>query len=206
MPPCVLSFNVNDMNSQLKYQVTKRRIRIWRLPTEQEMCGTNFLKPPPLQERLTSIRQRPTATPAQTPTRGSGLQQRSRPQPPPLAKPMRLEKPIKQKAQHQGNDHLGNFGRVRLQSGLGDQCREGVLEGNAGAVNAGQLSSQADRVDCLGLLRSPAGRCDVSLNPLATRFCVLAVWRAGIEDGAGFLVSAAHSSGSKLPRHKSSFV
>jgi hypothetical protein len=53
---------------------------------------------------------------------------------------MRLEKPIEQKAQHQRNDQLGNFGRVRLQSGLGDQCREGVLEGNAGAVNAGQLS------------------------------------------------------------------
>jgi hypothetical protein len=119
---------------------------------------------------------------------------------------MRLEKPIEQKAQHQGNDQLGNFGRVRLQSGLGDQCREGVLEGNAGAVDAGQLSSQADRVGCLGLLRSPAGRCDVSLNPLAIGFCVLAVWRPGIEDAMGFFVIALHSSGSKLPHHKSSFV
>jgi hypothetical protein len=70
---------------------------------------------------------------------------------------MRLEKPIEQKAQHQGNDQLGNFGRVRLQSGLGDQCREGVLEGNAGAVNVCPLSSQTDRAGVWGRCAAQRG-------------------------------------------------
>jgi hypothetical protein len=44
---------------------------------------------------------------------------------------IRLEKPIEQKGQRQGNDHLGNFGHVRLQAGLDDQCREGALRADA---------------------------------------------------------------------------
>jgi len=64
---------------------------------------------------------------------------------------------------------------MRSQSGLDDLYREGALGTNAGTVNACQLSSQTDRVDCLlGPLRSPAG-----INPLTTGvLCVgcLAGW------------------------------